>query len=531
MRSLGLSWPLYRLLLPLYPRRRLAPHHGASFACNSPYLFPGIAYNHSAVHLNPSHNEPASPTRPVNDHPTRPFPAPPRRRQMSASGVFDAPTSDSNPFVPTNHTHDHPHPPIHPDLRTGTVSSPTIVPAKPPPLPPSTTSPARPHHASNPFVTRATSVPTRSSPSPERRLPPLPPRKVPPVLPPRSLPGTPSGSSPKPPPPQLLTKVPHLTTALMQQSLQASKAGQEAKRIAAQREQERVLQVLKSSTRNASPPKQLAVDSGSLRSSVDGAGATIPVLPPRQRVSSPASVTSTRSFEQVAGASLLARRSLHSSPSPMGRASRSRSRSRSPSPSRPTMDLPPPVHPNRKTALTEYADTASIAAGPSPPSPRFGRSKSVNHPSPPPVPRRRRPDSVQLLPSPGTSSSTRSPLPPHTAMATLASTSNPTFPHLSRHLSLSKREPLWDDMRDTLSAVRYKAEAGISRRGWVPGLDREERLITERRESGGVPSASSSEDGLGVDGDSAADEKRGRRGSLVRDEMKWPAGEGWSPLA
>jgi hypothetical protein len=90
-------------------------------------------------------------------------------------------------------------------------------------------------------------------------------------------------------------------------------------------------------------------------------------------------------------------------------------------------------------------------------------------------------------------------------------------------------------VRDTFSAVRYKAEAGISRRGWVPGLERDERLITERSESGGgrevggVPSTSSSEDGLGVDGESPAGGAR-RRSSLERDEMKWSAGDGWSPL-
>jgi hypothetical protein len=91
-------------------------------------------------------------------------------------------------------------------------------------------------------------------------------------------------------------------------------------------------------------------------------------------------------------------------------------------------------------------------------------------------------------------------------------------------------------MRDTLSAVRYKAEAGISRRGWVPGLERDERLIVERKESGsgsggraGVPSASSSEDGLGVDAELPAGGAR-RHTSSEQDEMKWPAGDGWSPL-
>jgi hypothetical protein len=492
-----------------------------------------------------------SPTRPVNDRPTRTFPAPPRRRQASAGTVFDAPTSDTstNPFLPTNLVHDHPQPPIHPDLRTGTVSSPTIVPAKPQPLP---TRPAPTHHASNPFVNRAGTIVTRSSPSPERRLPPLPPRKVPPVLPPRSFPSPTSTSSsptpPKPSPPQLPTKVRHLTSALMQQSLQASKAGQEAKRIEAQREQERVLQVLKSSARSVSPPKRLGVSSsGSSRSSVDGAGATIPVLPPRRHVSPPASVTSTRSFEQVAGASLASRGTLRRSPSPLRPRSGSHSQSRSSSPSRPTTDLPPPVHPNRKTtteyssisaspaaASTSFPTTTSTTSTPS--SPRFGRSKSVNQTSPPPVPRRRRPDSAQLLPSSGEASSSSSSHLPHMP-STTTSASSPSFGRLSRHLSLTPRESRWDDMRDTFSAVRYKAEAGISRRGWVPGLEKEDRLITERRESGGgndvgggVPSTSSSEDGLGVDAESLAGRGR-RRTSLERDEMKWPTGEGWRPLA
>lgn len=83
-----------------------------------------------------------------------------------------------------------------------------------------------------------------------------------------------------------------------------------------------------------------------------------------------------------------------------------------------------------------------------------------------------------------------------------------------------------DDVRGTLSAMRYKAEAGFSRRGWVPGLEREERLIAHRREN----DTPSSDDGLGVDAESPVGDER-RRGPLERDEMKWPAGDGWSPLA
>jgi hypothetical protein len=144
---------------------------------------------------------------------------------------------------------------------------------------------------------------------------------------------------------------------------------------------------------------------------------------------------------------------------------------------------------------------------------------------------------VQLLPSPGEASSSSPSHLPHMASTAPTSAPSPSFGRLSRHLSLTPRESRWDDMRDTFSAVRYKAEAGISRRGWVPGLEREERLITERRESGGgsgggggIPSTSSSEDGLGVDAESQAGRAR-RRTSLERDGMKWPAGDGWKPLS
>ena len=58
-------------------------------------------------------------------------------------------------------------------------------------------------------------------------------------------------------------------------------------------------------------------------------------------VRTPASVTSSHSFQQVAGASLLSR-TLQRSPLPLRHRSSFRSRSRSPSPLRPTTDLPPP---------------------------------------------------------------------------------------------------------------------------------------------------------------------------------------------
>jgi hypothetical protein len=108
------------------------------------------------------------------------------------------------------------------------------------------------------------------------------------------------------------------------------------------------------------------------------------------------------------------------------------------------------------------------------------------------------------------------------------------------------------NIRKTLSALqpkldtaRYKAEAGLSKRGYVnhtspsvvatPGFKKwaeegEQRLID------------ADEDGVTVDGSSMSfeddseslsghyDNVRHSRNGLERDEMKLPAGDGWGPL-
>ncbi|KAI0058536.1 hypothetical protein BV25DRAFT_1902095 [Artomyces pyxidatus] len=488
------------------------------------------------VHPKAPKNDFLSPTKTHHDSSPRHISST-RARQPSGGTIFDAPTSDTNPF--TNHSHASvdlvQQPPLHPDLRQGSVSSPTIVPIKPP------------HHASNPFVTRSKTIhsttsmrsappplsgplTSKSDPSPppaERKVPPLPPRKPPPVLPPRNaslLLANPGTTHAKPPPPPIAPKVPHLTTALMKQSLQASKAAQDAKRAEELREQTRFLQVLKSSNAHG-----LRIDSGmssSTSSSSDDRTAGPPPMPPRRILSPPPSTTSAvsaRSFEQVASARLPTRL-VSRSKSPLGR-------SPSTSPSRPTTDLPPPLHPDRKTPLAGDSSAQS-----SPSSPRVGRSKSMHYVTPPPVPpplRRRRPESVQL-PSSSTSA------PSHLFAHQPATATTPgSFPRLSRHTSMSQRDPRerpWD--RDDLSepspvahfqktlsglgpkidAARYKAEAGLSKRGY--GRWGEERLVV---------SASSSEEGLGMDGELTD----GERSGVERDDMKWPVGEreGWKPLA
>lgn len=94
------------------------------------------------------------------------------------------------------------------------------------------------------------------------------------------------------------------------------------------------------------------------------------------------------------------------------------------------------------------------------------------------------------------------------------------------------------DLAPGLDKARYKAEAGLSRRGYVPGTsvtqrpgglfyeEGKERLVDRDEEAG-----------LGVDMDGYADvdggmddDERGRFGGVERDDMKWPAGEGWAPL-
>ena len=141
----------------------------------------------------------------------------------------------------------HPQPPLHPSQRSES----------------STTS--SPISAHNPFVHR--NVPTRSD-SGNTKLPPLPPRKplVAPIPPPmiaspsKHINRSRSPSKPIPtatnPPPPLLPHPPtippkpshHITSTLIKQSLQATKAAQTMKKAEEQLDRERVMQVLKSSS-------------------------------------------------------------------------------------------------------------------------------------------------------------------------------------------------------------------------------------------------------------------------------------------
>lgn len=132
-------------------------------------------------------------------------------------------------------------------------------------------------------------------------------------------------------------------------------------------------------------------------------------------------------------------------------------------------------------------------------------------------------------------------------------------------------------LQPKLDVARYKAEAGLSRRGFVNHGDSslwheegEDHLVASgsssvREDSTGDPSVDSDDGGLGQDlsaldvsanndalnqrRDTGVFDSRGRSASagrasvdvnspkprrpweVPRDEMKWPAGEGWKPLS
>ncbi|KAJ7242399.1 hypothetical protein B0H12DRAFT_1132649 [Mycena haematopus] len=266
-------------------------------------------------------------------------------------------------------------------VTTGAAPEDTVAPARTaqrynpflhPPGPPT---PSLTRSRTSPFPS-----PTSSAPAPV-----LPPRRVvvaaPPVPPPRHPPLPPRSTSP--PKPSM-----HITSTLMKQSLQASKTGQWLKQGQARLEQERVLQVLRSSSTTPRPAAatETATDYISASESSDG-GASRGRLPPPRPPSIPPSASS---LEQVALASA-------PTPSPSGTLQRAfddayrEQRGRE----------PPPMHPdrNRRSAPASVSSRTSASSGsPSrvhrsperdperekprpPPKPRSLTSSSHSHPS------------------------------------------------------------------------------------------------------------------------------------------------------
>ncbi|THH26632.1 hypothetical protein EUX98_g7558 [Antrodiella citrinella] len=494
--------------------------------------------------------------------------------------------------------------------------------------------PSVPPKPTNPFLNRSkshevstlnspvTAVRTKTTGAIEGKQPPLPPRKpVAPPPPPRHV----SSSFIPPPFPSTGT-----TNALIQQSLQAGRIAQSLKKAEERLQKERVMEVLKTSTtkrnRSISPTKDLSSDASASSSSGSGYASTDrppPVLPPRRAFSPETSPRlSVRSLDQVATATV-GYKPRYPTSSPFAREQSSerykpppppplpiRSPSRSPpkpnvdlSPESPTSTIsqPPPTHPDRKSVAQQVQDWSD---GSNPPSPntRLFRSKSLHQQSPqlPPPLRRKRPESVQITPteangpslpsSPARPSTTRH----HSALSRHLSLSSPAAAaamHGERAPSSMSDSPiaglqktfnnLHQRAQPKLDAARYKAEAGLTKRGFVShgGWMREEgeeRLIdepddmeTNHRVLGSGPFERSQDDldvseisdversweerlrslrgsqshtghlsrGDGGGGGSSGREKEKKEDKVKdrtwlfdRDEMKWPAGEGWKPL-
>lgn len=432
--------------------------------------------------------------------PSKQPPPPPPTRYNGRYTSQTSSVSDQNPFHRVDRDVDHPLPPLpskppaHPDVN---------------PLVSDSTPPVIPYSAYNPFMSRSKSV--RRAPNQDdlsSKGPPLPPRK-PATLQPAPPPEMPAKSIPlstnpfKPPKPN------HLVSPLMKQSLEASRAGVVQRKVEETLNQERVLQVLKSSSvrnRNHSPSKSVP---GSSESSISGefmsdtrSERSAPSLPPRRNVrsphhSAPSVAGSIMSYESVANArlSLPPARSRGNSPFP-----RSPERGRNPevvttdeprqvsvSPTRHTDIAPPPMHPDRKppsvnTSVPEISSDGTSPTYPlSPASPNVFRSKSMGHPKPPPLPTRRsrtRPESVQLPPSSIYDTPVTTPAPSTAAdgefpFQTVARRVSLGSTH-SRASSIDSSPSVKKNLQRTLSALqpkldaaRYKVEAGLSKRGFV----------------------------------------------------------------
>lgn len=481
-------------------------------------------------------------------------------------------------------------------MEHGTPPVPSADPELPPIFPPQ-----RPGKISqNPFLNRD-NVDKSASPAngfSPGKLPPLPPRKptllaAPPRRPSEAVPipitsmanlMTPSG------PPLIPTKPAHVMSPIMRQSLEASKHAQSMKRSEEQLDRERVLQILKTTsssssvsnttpstrTRSLSPSKQLQkIPNGYVSGSPSGGSddaTCVPPLPRRRKPSPPSSTSSSvLSLEQVASATLSSPIAAPFKPPlpnrdilALGVSTTHTDYSGLPTVAGPG-PTPPPTHPHRRPS-TSTEPNVDDSQSSSPSSPRVARSKSVTSSSsvPPPPPRRKRPESMQLTPT-----SDRGELPsfPHVLSAHART---PSFQGLSRHLSLTRgreREPSDSSpianiqktltnfqlkAQPKLDAVRYKAEAGISKRGYVHHAqlggtrwreEGEQGLMADTRwTAANIDRDPDSEPTTDDEPSSGEDQGAGRTTMTATsaaphrdfltgsDNLKWPMGEGWRPL-
>lgn len=399
----------------------------------------------------------------------------------------------------------------------------------------------------NPFLVRdrvetqdAVAKPSERAPAKGTKLPPLPPRK--PTMSASTQQTSEVTTVPPAPlsPPLVLPKPSHVMSPLMRQSLEASKHGQTMRRAEEQLDRERVLRVLKSTSSGASRTRSISPSKPGCTTSDTEDTPTVPRRRPPSSTPSSAS-SSLASLEQVASATL---KPPHPSPSIVPRALPNReSVSSGPVPA-------PPTHPDRRPS-TGTSDSQEPASA------RVFRSKSMHYADAPPLPppRRKRPESVQLMPSSGMTDATSS---PHNPLFSHTHTRNSSYQGLSRRVSLTRGGDVTDSSpmssiqktisnlqlkaQPKLDAVRYKAEAGISRRGYFNhtqfgssmgwhGED-EEGLMSDTQgaaaDVGQDPTSQTVTDNGLSSGDDAEDPRR--RFLREADNLKLPPGEGWAQL-
>ncbi|KAI5888509.1 uncharacterized protein SCHCODRAFT_02551368 [Schizophyllum commune H4-8] len=395
-------------------------------------------------------------------------------------------------------------PPVHPLNRSSSLSR-THTPSSSVDDSADSPTPTPAQHAShNPFFhpTTALQTPPFSSSKSDgashatvrdrSKLPPLPPRK----------PATLRTNS--------ALSAPHQTSPLILQSLIASKTAQTLKKAEQERGRERVFVPVQSSSsapfsslRTTSPSKMHS--SASSASSVSSSSASQPHPPklPRRPAPPPKDKTqrrppsppiSTTSMREVAMAGYVPPSDEHD-------------RSASSSPTR--RPPPPPKHPLRNKPPSPPTPDTEYDSVPSTPTGRHtlhrpSRSQSLIQPSTPTEgvpPRKKRPESVQVLPSPAG---------PITNPFPTSSATSPFNNPLGRHFTLTsphKRAASIglhgaEALKKEATSLRYKAEAGLRPgRGYVRhdvdlGVDKmtdpeewqreqeeEERLLMRRRVS------------------------------------------------
>ncbi|OBZ66295.1 hypothetical protein A0H81_13817 [Grifola frondosa] len=138
---------------------------------------------------------------------------------------------------------------------------------------------------------------------------------------------------------------------------------------------------------------------------------------------------------------------------------------------------PPPTHPDRKPPPAPESER------PGSPSSRILRSQSMHHASAPPLPpppRRKRPESVQLAPmAPPSDSSFASPAPHELRRTAHSRGTFPSLANIQKTLTSLQLRP-----QPHFGAARYKAEARLTRRGFVQHSQHGTRWIREEREEG-----------------------------------------------